>query len=398
MDRVRLVLDHVFLTDEAANRNTTTEGFGRRVVSNGKHQAESMILSVSNGNHPLVRAICHRLHDGRWRIALLDLNLPALAHGHNGRPLLCNDELAFALTTMKHFLKKVTTPDSYGRLVPGVGQENSGYIHYLEAMIQVQDPGHRLLKASHVTMLPHQHKAPMICWGESTRFRSREADLSFYDKHAQRRRGHLIPTGVPCVRIERVLKNPARLARELTEAKAFAGVPGEVVRTMPLLSGNALVRHAVSRLSGWWESDTTTLAKLPTPVRNLAVGLGARITSPHSVDAALDRYKAACNPCERTLRNVVRALRSYAALFSAEASAPSNVLPDPCALAASELHDTRAESEYKALLSHWGAPSVPDPDISAAWSMASFIAKKPETTQLIGHTGPEPYMPWRNTI
>ncbi len=398
MDRARFILDKVFLTDEASNRKTAAEGFGRRVISRGKHRPESMILSVLNGNHSLIKAICHRLRDSRWRLGHLDLNLPALVHGHNGRPIRSNDEVALALTRARHFLKIITTQESHHNLIPGLGRENYGYIHYLEAMIQIQDPGHRLLRASHVATLPHQHKSPMVCWGESTRFRSREADLSFYDKQAQRRRGRLHPEGIPCLRIERVLKNPERLARELVETGEFAAPPGEVVRSISLSSSNGVVRRTVARLSGWWESDTTGLAKLPTPARNLAVGLGARITSPHSVDAALDRYEAACNPCERTLRNVVRALRSYAALFTAQASLPSNVLPDPCALAVSELHDTRAESEYKSLFYHWGIPSVPDPDISDAWSMSSFIAKKPEANQLIGHTGPEPYMPWKDTF
>jgi len=397
MDRIRLIPDQLFLTDEAADRNVTTHGFNRRVISRGKERPQSMTLTLANGSHQVFVAIGHRLSDGRWRIGCIDLNLPSLVHGHNGRPIVSQHELILALTRLSHFLRKITIPECHDRLVPGVGYHNLGFISYLEAMIQIQDPGHRLLRSSHVAHLPYQQKPALVGWDESTRFRSRESDLSFYDKHAQRRRGHPIPADIPGVRIEQVLKQPERIVRELVATGAFTGQKGEVARSVSLSSSYALVRQAVSRLSGWGMMVDDNLSKLSGPARLLILGLGARIVEPYAVEEAIDRYKEACAPCERTLRNVVRAIREYAATYTGRCSIP--VLPDDMDdLRISEVRHTGLETDYKSLLSHWEVPSVPDPEIAQAWSVTTFLPRKPDGFEIIGRAGPQPTMPWKNTF
>ncbi len=397
MDRIRLIPDQLFLTDEAADRTVTTQGFNRRVISRGKERPQSMTITLTNGHHQLFTVVCHPLSDRRWRIGCIDLNLPALVHGHNGRPILAQDELVLALTRLRHFLRKITIMACHDRLIPGVGRHNVGFISYLEAMIQIQDPEHRLLRASHVAHLPYQQKPALVCWGESTRFRSREVDLSFYDKNAQRRHGHALPPDIPGVRIEQVLKQPERIARQVAATGSYSGQKGEVVRTMSLRSSYALVHQAVSRMSGWGMVADDTLSNLSGPARLLILGLGSGIGKPYALQEAIDRYKEVCAPCDRTLRSVIRAMSAYATSYTGGFGIP--VLPaDMDDLAISEIRHTGDEADYKALLSQLEAPSHPDPEISQAWSVTTFLPRRPDGFEIIGRTGPEPTMPWKQTL
>ncbi|QTN31219.1 hypothetical protein HZ994_02365 [Akkermansiaceae bacterium] len=396
MDRFKYIPDRVFLTAEAANPSHTAEGFERRIRSHGKQRPEFIILSVKNGKHKLISVICHRLTDDRWRIARVDVNIPSLLHGHNGRSLVSEAELALALTRLRHFLRRITVPESHGRLLPGIGINNHGFLSYQETMFQIQDPGHRLLRASHTSRRRYQQKAPLIRWGQSTRFTSVESDISIYDKHAQRRKGLLSPAGIPGVRIELILKNPERIAQEILAGGEFPKQRGAVIRTVTMAAGYASVRRALSRMDGWGEKTDEGLSALRGPACLLILGLGAHIADPFAVDAVIDRYRETYQPCARTLGKVEHALRSYATSYVGGTSV--SALPEDFGnLPISELHYPQAEIEYKILLKSWEAPQVPDPDIAEAWSRTTFLSKRPEPHELVGHTASDP-LPWTKTL
>lgn len=395
MDRFKYIPDRVFLTAEAANPNHTAEGFERRVRSHGKQRAEFIILSVKNGKHKLISVVCHRLTDDRWRIARVDVNIPSLLHGHNGRSLVSEAEFALALTRLRHFLRRITVPESHGRLLPGIGPNNHGFLSYQETMFQIQDPEHRLLRASHTSRRRYQQKAPLIRWGQSTRFTSVESDISIYDKHAQRRKGLLLPAGIPGVRIELVLKSPERIAQEILASAEFPGQRqrGAVVRTVTMAAGYESVRRALSRMDGWGEKTDEGLSALKGTACLLILGLGPRIADPFAVDAVIDSYRETYRPGPRTLGKVERALRSYATSYVGGTSV--SALPEDFGdLPISELRYPQAEIDYKILLKDWDAPEAPDPEIAEAWSRTTFLSKRPEPYELVGHTASDP-LPWK---
>ena len=397
MDSIRIIPDRVLLSDIAVNRDVTADWFRRQVSSVGKVCPKSMTLRLEHENQHLLTVVGHRLDDGRWRASAADLNLPALLHGHNGWPLHSQADLDISLTIARHFLQRVTTESSHSRLIPGLGAGNEGYVKRLEATVQIQDPGKRLLKCSHVCAFPYQHKSPFVCWGESTRFRSREFDLSFYDKAAQRRCGGVSPAGVPGVRIEAVYKAPDRLAADLAITGSNVGTAGKAARTVSLDSSYQLVRLSLSKLIGWPNDFLGERAMIPRPVLGIIFGLGDAIADPYKVDAALERYKNTLQPSEKTFREAAKAVREYAA--QAIVGSPLLHLPtDHQQLQRSDLRDNVTEARYQVFLKEQGAPSLADQDIKDAWSVTTLLPELPHKQDLVGITSPEPYMPWNNTI
>lgn len=397
MDRLRFILAQVFLTDVAADQRTTVAGFLRRVTTIGKTLPNSITLTLTSDRYKLLTIVAHRLDDGHWRVACADLNLPALVFGHNGRPIRTIRQLALALTRALHFMKLVTRPECHGHLIPGVGTANQGYVKYVECMVQIQDPGHFFLLASHTAHFPYQHKSPLVCWGQWTNFKTVKSDFAFYDKAAQRRAGEVLPAGIDGTRIEYRIKTPDHLAAEAARTKNFQGTPGEVVRTLSLATSYDVLRHRVSQMAGWGMTPDVTLRSLPVAARHIALGLGTRITKPHAVDKALADYRTAFDPCESTLRNVTKHLRAYA--MTTHCPEPHALLPETMdQLQWSDVTNGWAELEFKNLLSSTEAPMEPCPEILAAWSNTTFLKRKPTGVDLVGHTAPTFSQPWRKNV
>jgi hypothetical protein len=243
----------------------------------------------------------------------------------------------------------------------------------------------------------YQHKATFVCWGESTRFRKRNFDLSLYDKAAQRRGGGLSPAGVPGVRIEAVYKAPEQLAADLALTGCCCAVPGKVAKTVSLDSSYQLVRLSLSKLAGWPKGYASDLGETSRPVMALILGLGDGIADPYVVEAALERYKHTLKPNEKTFRAAAKAVREYAG--KAVAGRPALQLPtNHQDLPHSDLRDHMTEVRYQGFLKEQAAPSTADPDIHEAWSTTTLLPELPHKQDLIGITSPGGHMPWRTTL
>ena len=217
IDRIKFKPHGVYLNREAVRNRKTTLGWCRRTNTKGEFGPHSLSLRLLFDYYPLVTVISRREANGSWRVDLIDTNLGRLIHGHNCRPVRNATELLLSLTRLKHFVSQVVTPESRGRIIPGVGESNLGYIWSAEIMQQIQDPAHELLLASHVARRRYQHGPALVAWGESTLFKGEETELSIYDKAAQRGRGSVLPVGIPGTRVEFRIKNPERLAKEVLE-------------------------------------------------------------------------------------------------------------------------------------------------------------------------------------
>ena len=363
MDRIRIIPAKTFLSDAAAQKSGTADRFLRRVYNEGRKRPQSITLTLPSGHYNLLTVVVQLLQDGIWHVTCIDANLPALLHGHNGRPLRTSGELALSLTRLRHFAKLVTRSDSREHLTPGLGFSNHAYIRTVECMVQLQDAGHRFLKASHVTCLPNQRKSPLICWGQSTLFKSVKFDLSIYDKSAQRRAaGVVLPPDTQGTRVECKIKCPARLADEVNAIGLFRGEGGEVLRTLSLETSYAIVRRQLTRMSGWAMTPAEALRDLPTPARNLAIGLGDRIGQPHVLDKALADYRAASAPCQSTWSRVTKSLRAYSTV-AVGGNSPLH-LPDALDdVPWSDLALYRTERDYQRFLVETDAPMEPCPAI-----------------------------------
>lgn len=397
MDRIRYIPDRIFLTDEASDRSTTVEGFERRVVGKGKTKPESLILTLSLGSYEFLRIIAHRLDDGRWRVACLDVNLPAHLYGHNGRAIRTDDELALALTRVKHFVSKVVRPECWDKIIPGAGRGNRGFIQYVEAMVQIQDPGHRLILGSHVAHMANQHGRQLVAWGSYTRFKGTEVAITIYDKAGQRKKGILVPALIDSTRMECTVKNPRRLAQEGMATGEYVGKPGEVLCSLSLRTAYAVLRRNLGKLSGLGCRPDDTLRNLSSTARQLILGLGSRISKPHAVDQLLENYRQACSPCLSTFTSVSKQVRSHAYAWIAP-DALSLLPADMDLLKRSDVRMPRTEKDFDILLRDTGAPMAPEPAILAAWSQTTFLKIKPIGFELAGHTVPGPCMPWKKTL
>ena len=393
MDRIRLIPDRLILTEEAANRSSTRERFDRWLHALGKQHSDSMVLALGCAAYPFLRIICHRLDSGDWRVSCVDANLPSHLHGHNARPIRNDEDLALALTRVRHFVSLVVTPDCHRRIIPGVGWDNKGYVRNVEAMVQIQDPDHRLLVGSHVASMKHQHEHPLVKWGQSTRWSADALTFTLYDKHAQRKSGRLDPPGIQSTRIECSPKNCKRLAQDVAATGLFQGDAGEVVRTLSLRTAYAVLRQNLARVSGCGPVIGDLPAKLSKPARHLLMGLGTRVNVRHEVDLVLENYRRS-GPCERTFRTVSGEVRATALRMMA---------PDPSALVPPDLEDLRwsdlrlpaDESAFATLVRDLEAPAVPDPEILEAWSRTTFLTKKPSGTDLAGPRGFPFSKPWQ---
>lgn len=400
IDRIRFLLDRVFLTEDAAHAARTVKGFKRTVTNEGAIGPRTMVLKFLLGNYPLVRIISHRLDDGRWRVKLMDANLPALLWGHNGHPIRTDFELALALTRLQFIAALVTSPESQERLIPGSGKGNRGYVNYMELTGQIQDPKQKLLLSSHMAHRRYQHQHPLVIWEKLTLFKGTESDLKFYDKHSQRRCGLVTPAGIPCTRIELTLKNAERLGNEIStwnSSGQLSGQTGEVVTSLSTRTAYGMLRHNITALSGLGLFPDPSLVEIEGAAQSILIGLGSRIGDPHAVDEALAHYVTLKERCHKTVQDTIRAVRAYAVTWHG---------PDFHSLLPADLEDVhwsdismyQTERDFGYLIREIGAPSEPDPAILALWSTTTLLKRKPNTCELVG-TLFAPGLPWKtNTL
>lgn len=342
-----------------------------------------MRLTLKCGRSRLLTIIAHPLLDWRWKATGIRANLPALRWGHNGRPLRRAVDLALALTRLKHFVGKVTSPGGHHLVVPGVGQDNSSYIKSVELMIQIVDPRHRFLRATHQMAVTFQHKAPLVVWGESTRFVQDATDFSIYDKIAALKGSCPNPLGCAQTRVECFIKDPVRLARDVGLALSRPLADETVVSTLSVEDGYGVLRHLLAcrlKLPGLGVQPSRGLSKTASL---LILGLGRHLDEPGAVNSLLDDYRATLNPGDRTYRGVAAEVRA-AAIERVLPSVPS-LLPESFdSLAWADADLPAAQRDYDAFLTEWQAPHEPDPQILAAWSVTSFLKAKPTPADLTG--------------
>lgn len=382
-DRIIYRPDTVYLTEEATQKETTNDLFGRWNYINGKRGCTEIVLNFSLGRYPIVRISALRLQSGHCWVKKVTANLPSLIHGHNGRPLCDQDEYFLALTRLAHVLKMVTREDGHHRLLPGIGSLNQGYFQGIECFAQVEDPSYRFLRAASLARKKHQKRAPRIYPTESIRFRSQQLDLQVYDKTTQMR-GF---SEVEATRIEAIFKKPERLAKEALRHLGLKMVREQVVATLNFSTGYGLLLQEVKQLSGFgWPADETELEKLNPTARHLIRTLRDDICDPCKLELALETYITGEKPCRKTARLVQRQMHAYAAtrvVPTIDAYLP----PRLDEVKWSAVADPSRESEYQSLLQTIQAPDKPDPLIAQAYAATKLI-NQPQERELVGPTMP----------
>lgn len=393
MDRVTIISPRLFLSADAADRDRTVAPFNRWVGTKGRERPHTVTIALECHSTRLLTLVSHALDDGRWRVTRSDVNLPSLIWGHNGRALRSAAEVALAWTRARYFIKIVTEALGHDKIIPGTGRANLGFVRTAELMVQIQDPDHRLLRATHQTRLPHQHKPTFVAWGRSSDFNREDTRLRIYDKVAQRTGGRPNPMGGSLSRLEFVAKRPERLGRETGYALQLPPAAGDVISTLTLDDAYAVIRLNFRSLIGLNTGGNLGASKLSKTARLLMLGLA---TGPYAVERLLDDYRDLERPSNRCYGTIDREVRNAAA---------SRLIPDFDALlpetldslAWADVEMPGTEGDYLAFLRDMGAPSEPDPDILAAWSRTSFLKSKPCAADLTGPVMPC-RAPWRQTF
>jgi hypothetical protein len=396
IDRLHINPDRLFLTPAAADGKCTIKWFLRWSHVKGSEPKRSLVLSLVIDRYRIVRIVCHRLEDGRWWVRRIEANLPALVHGHNGRPLTTVCDVALALTRLAFIVSLAVNAEGHGRIIPGVGANNQGHLAFVECMIQFCDTQQQFLYASHTGRLRNQQQPTGVYFGESSKFSKREIGLSIYDKCRQLRSGTVFPAGAEATRVEAIIKNPVRLAKDAAATQAFSGAQGPLVATLSPSTAYAILRLNLESLSGFgWLADCDSLSKLTKTASLIIAGLGNSITDSHRIELALENYRRIQQPGIRQSRKVESEVRAFA--FNLTAPRARDLIPrDPSDLKWAAVHWPEREAEFAALMRDMDAPNEPDPAIAAAWSGTSFLKAEPHPGTLVGPLfAPAHYLPFR---
>jgi hypothetical protein len=305
--------------------------------------------------------------DGTTRLASIDANLPKLLFGHNGRLIQSQEFLVLALSRLRwiaaHF---VSAHDQYA-ILPG--PDNSGHVVRMEIALQLWDYRKGMLLGSHLTNCRGFRKPPLIAADESTTHRSEELDICFYDKHRQLRQGRLLPSYIPCTRIETRFRSNKRLIKA-------AGVKAprrfDKVATFSFAWLFSVFSRTISA------SLTGALARAtPRPPRNLRPD-SVRITDledPILVHTALaeHKHKAGRREGGRIKREVFDEFsRRYN--WSLEAilarGYPRHIV--------SEIEIPDVEMAHRLLGRCWGWPGRPYEDVSSAFRKTTYLDVRAE--------------------
>lgn len=390
IDQIHLKPSCTFLTPEAVQLTSTRHGFGRCANITGKQSGGTVVLKFKVDRYAFVRIVAIKLSDGRWWVKCIEANMPSLIRGHNGTPLANLHELHLALTRLRHIVALVTTSACHGRIIPGVGAGNDGWIGRVECLIQFDDRDRRFLVGSHFARLKHQQQPTGVYFRQSSYFTTRELVLSIYDKLVKVRAGVAEPVGVEPTRVEARILDECRLAKDVKRTKLFTGASGPLVATLSPVTAHALVQLSLSRLSGFgWLPEVDSLQGLPKAARLIAASLGQLIHQPHHLDLALENYQLVENPGKRIMQSVESKLRAYA--FRNYVGDPRHIIfPDLSELARAHVRWPEREKEFEVLMRDIGAPMEPEPDIVAAWSRTTFLPAVPATGALFGSVSPAP--------
>jgi hypothetical protein len=390
LDLIKLRPERLFLSDEATKK---VHRFTRRHYTDGLEKGGTIVQAFKIDDYAPLKAVARKTRDGRFWITRIEAVLPAMLYGHNGRPIRTIEEQCLALTIVHHILRRLTEPEGHGRIIPGVGPQNLGYISNVECSTTVQDPGHRFIHASHLTRLKNQQQSTGIYLGQSTYLRTRGMKISIYDKVRQMGKGLVESSGNGATRIEAVIKSDLRLGKEVKASRQYAGHPGEVVSTITQETAYEVLRASMNRLTGFgWCPGPGDIGDLCKNAKIIAGALGDHVRDARRVEMALAAYKLNCKPRSNTYRLVARELRAFA--IRVVIPDPLSILPDnPADLQWADVPWPIREMEWAALMRDIGAPTEPDPAIVAAWSQTTFLRKKPIPAELVGSVahGPPPF-------
>lgn len=400
IDFIKYLVHDVDFTEGAVERTALPDSWKRARYDGDRPATDTIIFRFEVDAYCPVKALGHLTKDGRPRLSKVEAVLPSLLHGHNGRPIQNRIELALAITRLHFLLRFLVCERGHGRIVPGLCAGSLTYLSYVETSVQVQDPQHDLLVASHVARLKHQRFPSAVYWGESTRMSTRELAVKFYDKAAKVKLGFAIPEGMAQTRVEGIYKDADRLSGE---TRNILGLP-KLYEPPPLVTlspevAYGLLRQALGRVTGFgWGGDIGTLQTIRNPkARLIAAMLGEAVSDPYRLESALRLYDQMERPGVRTFAEVEKELRAFA--FNYIVPQANDLLPDDASdLRWSEVRWKRREDAWATVMRELGVPDEPDPNILNAWSETRFLESKPQPGELVGPVLPSRPPFRRNTF
>ncbi|MCB1130215.1 MAG: hypothetical protein KDN05_03740 [Verrucomicrobiae bacterium] len=388
IDRISFVPEAVRLASAALQKRSLPAHFERRHYTYDGGLKETVSIRCMFDAYPLVRIRAFRASDSEWWIGRTETNVPALLSGHNSSLPTSTEQVALALSRLRHIVGMVADRTTIHGLVPlgDAGRKNRATIAYAEFYHQFDDPGLRFLKASHVARLRNQQKPNLVCWGESTKMITRGLRVSVYDK-LEKDGG--LPSGdlTSAVRFELQFPNGQRLARDLSCALGLKPVEAGSVSTINPDGILALMGHINSRLLGFgWSPSAGDLSGQTKTTKLLALLMGKQLFFPHEVDRVLDNYREVFSPSPTTFQNVEKSLRQFAVAMRLE-NHPGASLPVQ-SFTPSPISDPWIEGCFARFMDSIGAPNVPDADILDAWGQTRILQCTPKDREQLGLVTP----------
>lgn len=374
IDRISFVPEAVRLASAALQKRCLPAHFERRHRTYDGGLKETVSIRFMFDAYPLVRIRAFKASDSSWWIGRAETNVPALLSGHNSGLLTRTEQVALALSRLRHIVGMVADRTTIHGLVPlgDAGRKNRATIACAEFYHQFDDPGLKFLKASHVARLRNQQKPNLVCWGESTKMITRGLRVSVYDK--LKKDGGL-PSGdlMSAVRFELQFPNGQRLASDLSCALGLKPVEAGSVSTINPDGILSLMGHIHSRLLGFgWSPSAGDLSGQTKTTRLLALLMGKWLFLPHEVDRVLDNYREIFSPSPTSFQNVEKSLRQFAVAMRLE-NHPGASLPVQ-SFTPSPVSKPWVEDEFSRFMNSIGAPNAPDADILEAWSQTRFLS------------------------
>ena len=389
-DTIKLRCDRLHLAPSAVKPKMVPDGFSRSHHQGAANRSGRLTLTCHYENAELFRASALKLEDGRWQASRFRANLPKLLYGHNGRVLKNEHEVALGFARIRWILRQIIQEADWGRIIPGVGPDNSGYLDYLESTFQINDPDRTLIRASHFARLPYQRFPSCVYYGESTRASLREIRVSIYDKLAESKLGFAEPADSSPTRVEVIFRNGDRLANEMKHVANVRLADNCKLATLSLDDAFRVHQRVLRSMAGFrWALDPNSVSGLSKTARLLLLGIGDALGDPFRVDEVLDFYNRSERPTERNFRSIAREVRDFAG--RAVASDARAQLPDDrLELHTADVVRPDLEDRFARHMESLGAPSEPDADILSAWSATRFVSPPVRPGGLFGLTAPRP--------
>lgn len=342
------------------------------------------VLKLTVEDDPIVEIVAE-CDEERWRVKAVKANLPKLLHGHNGRPVKNPEEFSLGLTRLAHVLKFVVHSDGHDRVIPGIGSGNQAHLLGTEVMLQVPDPGLKLVWASHSSRRRGQRGPNSIRAGQSTKTSGRIA-VAFYDKGLQMEGKLKIPRSqLPDItRVEVKARKGSDLAME---AARLLGKNPNLIKGLASLSFNDafdLVIRNLALMEGFnWSTGAPKQLKMTKTARMLIHSLGSDIRSPERFEQVLEAYIRNERPCKRTRSETEKQLRSWA--VTCHLPALETVVPQRWdQVRNADIPWIKREQTFAKLVRKLNLPSAPDPQVAEVWSQTQFLTELSPSTLKIG--------------